>query len=258
MIRYHDLYRDFLIARGGLTLNSVGCYIGYLESVSLWLEADITPELIRDKKAIREIKKELVKMGADPHTNNYKTAMGHYLQMAEAHDLSDLWLSLRAEKSLRRLEQRAKKEESQTTDTPPMRESDSATGSNPILAEMSGAKAHAEARRRAEESEIPVATAMCYAKITWQGSKQVWWFDLPVDKTEGKGKVTLLLYDQRIDKLHCLQVPKNYFGKNLNPEKTSDDRFKFRPHLSTDGLFCNKRKKCGGDISFKKFPRREC
>ena len=233
MIRYHDLYRDFLVALDELDINSVGCYIGYLESTSLWLGRDITPKLIRNDGAVDKIREKLSEMGIkDSYIRNYRSAMRRYLEMARNHNFH----------------------ESQPPDTPPTFKPESRNRGGQSVSKMSRGKA----RRRAEESEIPVATAMCYAKITWQGSKQVWWFDLPVDKTEGKGKVTLLLYDQRIDKLHCLQVPKNYFGKNLNPEKTSDDRFKFRPHLSTDGLFCNKRKKCGGDISFKKFPRREC
>ena len=90
MIFHHCLYLKFLVGLGRLTPHSVGCYIGYLESVSLWLEADITPELIHSEATIEGIGRELLKKEVKiSYISNYQSAMRAYLRMARAHNLSE-------------------------------------------------------------------------------------------------------------------------------------------------------------------------
>ena len=88
MIQYHDTYRRFLLDLGRLTNHSIGCYIGYLESVSLWLDEDISPELISSDEAIQRIVTDLLNTGiALNYVSNYRSAMRKYLQMTRTREL---------------------------------------------------------------------------------------------------------------------------------------------------------------------------
>ena len=102
MIQHRDKYRQFLLEARARNLrernedtpnkNTIGAYIGYLESVALWLDEEITPQLLRDKEAMlvvaRRLQPEMPKTPAsERHIRNYLSAMEWYRQMIVAKNL---------------------------------------------------------------------------------------------------------------------------------------------------------------------------
>ena len=67
-------------------------------------------------------------------------------------------------------------------------------------------------------------------------SKPVWWLDIPIQKVKGSVRtINLLLYDERVDDLHYLKVPTEYFRANLSGLVVRDDKACISLELAADG-----------------------
>ena len=66
-------------------------------------------------------------------------------------------------------------------------------------------------------------------------SKPVWWLDIPMHKLEGSVRaLNLLLYDHRVDDLHYLKVPTEFFRANLGGLVVRDDKACITLELAAD------------------------
>jgi hypothetical protein len=66
-------------------------------------------------------------------------------------------------------------------------------------------------------------------------TKPVWWLDIPSHKLEGSVRaINLLLYDDRVDDLHYLRVPTQYFRANLGGLVVRNDKECITLELSAD------------------------
>ncbi len=115
-----------------------------------------------------------------------------------------------------------------------------------------------EAVRLAVQCGVSLADTR-FANIN-QSRPDLWWLDIPVKKIRHEEDITLLLYDCRMHKLHCLQVPTVYFRENRVglDERMVSGVPKIGLYLSTDkgDLFRDKRGK--GKIPFAQFKHGEC
>ena len=113
-----------------------------------------------------------------------------------------------------------------------------------------------EARRHAQRCGVSLADIR-FANIN-RTKPSVWFFHIPLKNIQREGDITLLLYDNRNSKLHCLQVPTAYFKQNQPKLRVRDDKDCISLELSTGkpDLFRDTIGK--GRISFAQFHRGEC
>ena len=126
--------------------------------------------------------------------------------------------------------------------------------------QKSGRISKTEARRRAQQCGIAVTSDMRFANITGSPRSLVWFLDIPSENLQREGDITLLLYDNRNSKLHCLQVPTSHFHENHHGliEQMAQGRLKFRIRLSAskNDRFCDIMGK--GKVSFAQFHHGKC
>lgn len=91
-------------------------------------------------------------------------------------------------------------------------------------------------------------------------AKDVWWFDIPIDKTVPAAgeKLDLLVYDFRKDQLYHLRVPTEYFRQHMKDFSKRDDKDTISLWLSSEGtnLFRDLRSTNGG-VPFAQFLLKE-
>jgi hypothetical protein len=64
-------------------------------------------------------------------------------------------------------------------------------------------------------------------------AKNVYWFDIPVERVSGKGNLNLLTYDRAHSKLYHLEVPHQHFTENLRSFYIRQDKQAIRGCLRT-------------------------
>ena len=84
MIILSNEYKKYIVqagvGRNDKKASSPNSYISYLQSVSVLIGKDISPDLISNKKDIDSIMKEVEGQKAPKTLNNYRTALNRYLE----------------------------------------------------------------------------------------------------------------------------------------------------------------------------------
>ena len=118
---------------------------------------------------------------------------------------------------------------------------------------MNKAQAIARMVRLGVASEV-AASNIHFANVN--AAKDVWWLDIPLAKLDSAGsqKIGLLLYDDKSDQLHYLEVPKSYLKDNLSRLVVRAAKGCISLELSTEAhkLFRDVRP-TGGGVSFAQF-----
>ena len=116
---------------------------------------------------------------------------------------------------------------------------------------MNKAEAIARIARRTNLSEF-TSGSIHFANVN--SSKDVWWLDIPLGKISSGGSIAFLLYDDRSDQIHFLEVPKSYFRDNLNRlvVRTVKQCVSLELSTETHKLFRDVRP-AGGGVNFAQF-----
>lgn len=118
---------------------------------------------------------------------------------------------------------------------------------------MNKAQAIAHIVHQGLASEV-TASSIHFANVN--SAKNVWWLDIPLAKLAivSGPRIGLLLYEQRCDRLHYLEVPKSYLKDNLNRLVVRSSKGCIGLELSTEPhkLFRDVRP-TGGCVNFAQF-----
>jgi hypothetical protein len=117
---------------------------------------------------------------------------------------------------------------------------------------MNRSEAIAIIRRHGNSSVTP--SSFHFANVN--AAKDVWWLDIPLAKLSqaGDSNIGLLLYDERLNRLYVLEVPKSYFKDHARDLVVRAEKGCISLELSTkDSKMFRDVRPAGGGVQFRQF-----